>query len=166
MKKLLAILLCLAIAAPATLQAKKQPEPTVPAYSAEGAGMTTDASTQYKITVLAKKKEQVTDEVLGRCAIHAALFQDVDDRTNAGYSSTPVKKAIMGSPAAEAQYTDFFTPFFENGDCNRYVQLVKDHSVVKADKMWKVSGVVKVNTAQLKKDLTKQGLLKNLGSGW
>lgn len=147
------------------LMAKKNDEGLVPQYSAAGAGSTTDASHQIKVTIFSKKKN-VTDEDLGKCAVHATLFQDIDDTTNTGYGSSAVKKSIMGSPTAEAQHIDFFEPFFRNGDCNRYVQLVKDHSVVKTDKGYKVSAVVKVNKAQLQKDLVKQGFVKNLGSGW
>ena len=38
--------------------------------------------------------------------------------------------------------------------------------VVKAGKEWKVSAIVRVNTNTLKKDLKKQGMIKNLGAGW
>lgn len=164
MKKILFLLLAVMLW-PLESSAKKNDEGLVPAYTAEGAGSTTDASEQIRVTVFSKKKD-VSDEVLGKCAVHAALFQDIDDTTNAGYGSSAVKKAIMGSPTAEAQHIDFFEPFFRNGDCNRYVQNIKDYSVVKSGKGYKISAVVKVNNAQLKKDLVKQGLAKNLNSGW
>lgn len=164
MKKIL-FLLVAAMLLPVYGYSKKNNEGVVPQYQVEGAGATSDASQQVRVTIVSNKKD-VTDDALGRCAVHAVLFQDIDDTTNAGYGSAAIKKALMGSPAAEAQHVDFFEPFFRNGDCNRYVQLVKDHSVVKSGKQYKVSAVVKVNTAQLKKDLANQGLVKNLGSGW
>lgn len=150
---------------PVMIQAKKNNQGLVRTYTAEGAGATTDASRQVKITVFSNKKD-VTDVELGRCAVHATLFQDIDDTTNTGFGSTAVKKAIMGSPAAETQHIDFFEPFFLDGDCDRYVQNIKDHSVIKSGKGYKISAVVKVNNAQLQKDLVSQGLVKNLGSGW
>lgn len=145
--------------------AKKNDEGLVPAYMVEGAGATNDASHQLKVTIISKKKD-VSDADLGKCAVHATLFRDIDDTTNSSSLSSARKKALMGSPAAEAQHIDFFEPFFRNGDCNNYVQLVKDHQVIKSGKDYKVSAVVKVNTAQLKKDLSKMGMVKNLGSGW
>lgn len=165
MKRLLLSAVVLALLVPSASWAKKNDEGLVPQYQVEGAGSTSDASHQIKVTIVSKKKD-VTDEQLGMCAVHATLFQDIDDTTNAGYGSVAVKKAIMGSPAAEIEHIDFFEPFFRNGDCNRYVQAVKDYSVVKSGKMWKISGVVKVNKVQLQRDLQKQGLVKNLGSGW
>lgn len=166
MKKIVFLLIA-ALMIPVAVNAKKKAdEALIPEYQVEGAGNTTDASQQFRVTILTNKKENVTDADLGKCAVHAALFRDVDDKTNAGYGTSAIKKAIMGSPTAEAQHIDFFEPFFRNGDCNRYVQLVKDHSVTKSGKLYKVSAVVKVNKEQLKKDLVKQGLVKNLGSGW
>ena len=159
------IILLTIFAVPALLHAKKSDQNLVPTYTAEGAGATTDASQQIKITIYSNKKD-VSDVDLGRCAVHASLFQDIDDTTNTGFGSTAVKKAIMSSPAAEAQHIDFFEPFFRNGECDRYVQNIKDHTVVKSGKGYKISAIVKVNKAQLQKDLVSQGLVKNLGSGW
>lgn len=161
----LTIILLILLVTPALLQSKKNDHSLVPTYTAEGAGATTDASQQIKVTIYSNKKD-VSDVDLGRCAVHASLFQDIDDTTNTGFGSTAVKKAIMSSPGAEAQHIDFFEPFFRNGDCDRYVQNIKDHTVVKSGKGYKISAIVKVNKAQLQKDLVSQGLVKNLGSGW
>ncbi|MDE5980217.1 MAG: hypothetical protein K2G84_09335, partial [Muribaculaceae bacterium] len=73
----------------------------------------------------------------------------------------------MGSPSAEVEYADFFKPFLATGDFENYCQLVGERRrVVKAGKEWKISAIVRVNTQTLKKDLKKQGMIKNLGSGW
>lgn len=164
MKKIV-LLLMAAILLPFAVDAKKNDAAIVPEYQCEGAGTTSDASRQVKVTILSKKKD-VTDADLGKCAVHAVLFRDMDDKTNAGYGSAAVQKSIMGSPTAMSQHIDFFEPFFRNGDCNAYVQAVNDPSVVKSGKGYKISAVVKVNTTQLRKDLEKQGMVKNLGSGW
>ena len=140
MRKVLFLLIA-ALMIPAAIHAKKNDEGLVPSYQVAGAGSTTDTSNQVRVTILSKKKD-VSEEELGRCAVHAVLFQDIDDTTNAGYGSVAVKKAIMGSPSAEAQHIDFFEPFFRNGDCNRYVQQVKDYSVMKSGKEYKISAVV------------------------
>jgi len=167
MRKILkTLLLIAAMVCSAPAYAKNDTKPAIPEYQLEGAGMTTDNAQQIRVTILSKKKD-VTDADLGKCAVHGALFRDYDDVTNSGFGSAASHKAIMGSPAAEQQHIDYFEPFFANGDCNRYVQVVGDsRRVVKAGKQWKVSAVVKVNTAALRKELRSRGLIKDLGSGW
>lgn len=147
--------------------AKKTNDGEMPQYQVEGAGTTSQGAQQVLVTIVTKKKDNVTDLDLEKAAVHAVLFRDYDDATNAGFGSVASYKAIMGSPTAEAEYIDFFKPFFDNGDFENYCQLVGDsRRVVKAGKEWKVSAIVRVNTLTLKKDLKKQGLVKNLGSGW
>ncbi len=165
MKKLILFLMALTIfAAPAG--AKKNDQGLVDEYQLTGAGMTSDNAQQVVVSILSKKKD-VSDAQLGAAAVHGVLFRDYDDATNSGFGSVASHRAIMGSPSAEAQHIEFFEPFFRNGDCNKYVQIVGDsRRVVKSGKLWKVSATVRVNTTTLRKDLKKQGLVKNLGSGW
>lgn len=164
MKKLLSFLLCLAILTPAI--AKKNDEGLVREYQIEGAGMSSDNAQQVMVTILSNKKD-ITDAELSACAVHGVLFRDYDDATNSGYGSIASHKSIMGSPSEESAHIDFFEPFFRNGDCNKYVQLVSNsRRVVKSGKQWKTTAIVRVNTTALRKDLKKQGLAKDLGSGW
>jgi hypothetical protein len=73
----------------------------------------------------------------------------------------------MGSPTKETEFYDFFSNFFNNGDYSKYVQVVSDtRRVVKVGKQYKISAKVRVNSNALKEDLKKQGMLKDLGSGW
>ncbi len=151
---------------PFTSFAKKAVEGLVQEYQMEGAGMTTGNAQQVKVSILSSKKD-INDAEFGKCAVHGVLFLDYDDTTNSGFGSSASHKCIMGTPTAEQEHIDFFEPFFNNGDCNKYVQVVGEtRRVVKVGKQWKTSVTVKVNTNALKKDLQKQGLLKNLGSGW
>lgn len=165
-KKILALLIVFALAAPFA-GAKKNDDGLVPQYQLEGAGMTSQNAQQVLVTIVAKKKDQVTEDDLQKAAVHGVLFRNYDDVTNAGYGTVMSRKAIMDSPTAEAEYIDFFEPFFKNGDYSKYVQLVSDSKrVVKSGKEWKVSAIVRVNVSALKKDLKKQGMVKDLGSGW
>ncbi len=160
------MVLGIAMLVPNVASAKKNDDRIVPEYQVEGAGSASNSAQLVRVYILSKKKD-VTDEDLSRCAVHAVLFRDIDDTANSGYGSVATKKAIMGSPSAEAQYIDFFEPFFRNGDCNKYVQVVDNsRRVVKAGKQFKTSAEVRVNTAQLRKDLKQQGMVKDLGSGW
>lgn len=161
-----AVTLAIAMMLPSAALAKKNDEKIVPEYQVEGAGTTSGNSRLVRVYILSKKKD-VTDEQLGTCAVHAVLFRDIDDLAGSGFGSTSSHKAIMQSPSAEAQHIDFFEPFFRNGDCNKYVQVVSDsRRVVKTGKQYKTSAEVRVNTTQLKKDLKTQGMVKDLGSGW
>lgn len=167
MNKFISFLLALAIFMPLGMYAKKTGEGLAPNYQLQGAGMTSQNAQQVCVTIVDKKKDKITDDDLARAAVHGVLFRDYDDATNSGYGSVASHKSIMGSPTAEAEYADFFNSFFNNGDYKNYVQIVSDsRRVVKAGKEWKVSAIVRVNTAALKKDLKKQGMVENLGSGW
>ena len=165
MKKIFFLVMALILLSPAGAFAKKNDEGLVQEYQMEGAGMTSDNARQVLVSILSKKKD-VSDEDLGKCAVHGVLFRDYDDATNSGFGSVASQKSIMGSPTKEQEFIDFFEPFFKNGDCNKYVQLVSNsRRTVKAGKQWKVSAIVRVNAANLKKDLKKQGMVKNLGTG-
>lgn len=166
MKKIVSLFLLFLMLTPALVMAKKDDQGLVTEYQLEGAGMTSDNAQQVKISILSKKKD-VSDAQLEASAVHGILFRDYDDATNSGYGSVASHKCLMGTPTAEAQHIDFFEPFFKNGDYAKYVQLVSDsRRVVKVGKQYKVSAIVRVNSTQLRKDLKKQGLAKDLGSGW
>ena len=164
MKKLITLVLAVAMMCPAAVLAKKNDEGLVPQYQVEGAGRTSSNADQMQITIVTKKKDKVTEDDLCKAAVHAALFRSYDDTTSGEGTH---HKSIMDSPTAEAQYIDFFEPFFKNGDYRKYVQVVDNsRRVVKSGKEWKVSSMVRVNTMQLTKDLQKQGMAKTLGTGW
>lgn len=166
MKKIFYLLLAIVLLSPVSLYAKKNDEGLVREYQLQGAGMTSDNASQVLVSILSKKKD-VSDAELMAAAVHGVLFRDYDDATNSGFGSVASHKSIMGSPTKEQEFIDFFEPFFKNGDCNKYGQLVSDsRRVVKSGKLWKVSAIVRVNTTALKNDLKKQGMVKNLGSGW
>lgn len=167
MKKIIFAIIALGLLIPTSLEGKDKEEGSIPQYQIEGAGVTSQSAQQVRITILTKKKDKVTDLDLEKAAVHGVLFRDYDDATNSGFGSVASYKAIMGSPTAEVEYNDFFKSFFDNGDYEKYCQLVGDtRHVVKAGKEWKVSCIVRVNTHMLKKDLKKLGMVKNLGSGW
>lgn len=167
MKRFLSLLLAIAVFIPFSVQAKKDDEGLAPQYQIQGAGTTTSNARQVMVSIITKKKDKVTDADLEKAAVHGVLFRDYDDTTNTGFGFAASHKAIMETPTAEAQYIDFFKPFFQNGDYKNYVQVVSDsRRVVKVGKEWKVSAKVIVNTSALKKMLVKQGMAKNLGTAW
>lgn len=166
MKKIFTLLLMVLFIGSSVAVSKKNDEGLTPNYQITGAGTSSGNADQVIVTIVSKKKD-VTDDQLGACAVHGVLFRDYDDSTNAGGMGNHAKHAIMGSPAQEQAHIDFFEPFFKNHDYKKYVQIVSDsRRVVKSGKEYKISAVVRVNTGVLKNDLKKQGLVKNLGSGW
>lgn len=166
MKRFFFIALIMAVLCP-TVMAKKNEEPSVKDYQISGAGMTSQNAQQVEITIITKSKSSVSDADLEKAAVHGILFRDYDDVTNSGFGSVASHKALMRDATSYAQFKDFFDPFFNNGDYKDYVQVVdSSRRVVKAGKDWKVSAIVRVNTAQLKSMLKKQGMLKDLGGGW
>ncbi len=169
MKNFITAMLMAALLFPVTSWAKKKDvkEGYVTEYHMEGAGMLSSNENKVRVTILTKKKDDVTDAMLQNCAVHGILFRGYSDATNAGYGAAASHKAVLG-PTAETQYADFFQPFFENGDATRYSRTVSDtRRVIKAGKLWKVSAEVTVSTTQLRDDLKKQNVgVKDLGSGW
>lgn len=121
-----------------------------------------------KVTVLHKKKEKVTDDLLGKSAVYAILFKGytTPSITNAGYGDSS-QAPLVGGFAEEQQHADFFNPFFENGDYTKYVHVIEStRRVAKVEKKYKVSSTVSVNIEQLRKDLEQLGILRKLNSGW
>lgn len=167
MRKLLtlAVMLIVAVSAPSAFAKDKTPD--VSEAYLEGAGAGNNGSANVRVTIVAKKADKVTDKQLAEAAVNAILFKGYDDATNT-LSGTSTRHAPMaGSPAAKTQHSDFFTPFFANGDYMNYVQFVEHtRRVAKYGKQFKVSVQLTINTALLRQDLEKQGVIRGLNSGW
>jgi hypothetical protein len=89
--------------------------------------------------------------------VHGVLFK--------GYLNI---RPLAGSASVEAQHADFFSTFFaEKGDAKNYVSTVSSsRTVVKENKVYKISTIVTVSKDQLRKDLEKAGVLKGLNSAF
>lgn len=147
----------------------KKPEANIPEYQIEGAGNARGDEALVKVSILTNNKNKVTDEMLGKAAVHGVLFKGYTDTKTQGYGGASTHRALAGSPNAYTEYIDFFEPFFANGDHMNYVRFVEDQrGVTKVGKQYKVSAVVRVTTGQLKKDLQNQNInvIKGLNSGW
>ncbi len=165
MKKLL-LFFAILITCSTICGAKEKDEEKL-SYQIEGAGTGTAGSDRIKITVLHKKKDKVTDDLLGKAAVHGVLFRGYTNNKSSGFGDGSDHRAMMGSGAAEIQHKDYFDSFFNDGTYMSYVQIVDEtRRVVKSGKLYKVSSVVTVSTAQLRNDLQKAGILKGLNSGW
>ncbi len=133
---------------------------SVPEYELEGAGTGAQGTYLLKVSVLTKNKN-INNSELGKAAVHGVLFR--------GFSNKDMRqhqKPLAGSSAVEASHPEFFDEFFsDNGAYKNYVESVAgSRSVIKAGKMYKVSGNIVVNKEQLRKDLEQAGVIKGFNS--
>lgn len=172
MKRFLAFSVMAAIVAmfSFTYAAKKVATPgDIPEYYIEGGGVPVGGVDFVKVSIVAKDKNKVTEEMLGKAAVHGVLFRGYTDASNQGFGGASNHPAVAGSPAAFDQNVDFFGPFFEGGSFMNYVRFVEDsRSVTKVGKEYRVSVKVHVSTPQLKKDLSDKGVnvVRTMGSGF
>ena len=127
----------------------------MPAYTIEGAGTGVQGTYLVKVTMSAKKPEDVKDEDLAKCAVHGVLFRGFQgDRQH--------QRPMAGSALSEQQHADFYNGFFQQ-QYQLYASTdFGSRSVTKAGKEYKVSALVSVNKDQLRKDLTQQGALRDI----
>lgn len=167
MRKFFALFIAVCIAA-LPLYAKDKNKDTstaIPEYQITGVSRAQGSGgVIVKISIVGKKADKVTQDMLGRAAVHGVLFRGYGADGQAGVSNHP---PMMGTPTAETQYSEFFKPFFDNGTYSGYIQMLDDsRRVVKVGKEYKVSCNVIVSEGVLRSDLTKAGLIKGLDQGW
>ena len=127
----------------------------MPTYTIEGAGTGVQGTYLVKVTMTAKKPENVKDEDLTKCAVHGVLFRGFQgDRQH--------QRPMAGSATSEQQHADFYNGFFQQQYQSYASTEATSRTVTKAGKEYKVSALVSVNKDQLRKDLTQQGALKEI----
>lgn len=135
-------------------------------YEIQAVGGTQNSSTIVHVSVWSKKKENVDADMFARAAVHGILFRGA---TKAGSSmaSGYTVPALMKSPNSEAEFSEFFVPFFSEGRYNGYVRCMEDsRRVIKIGKEYRVSCDVVVSRNVLRDDLVSAGVLKDLKQGW
>lgn len=107
------------------------------------------------------KKPHIAAEQTKKNAIHGVIFK--------GYAgSGATQPALVRDAAGMSTHPEFFEAFFaEGGDYMRYVvNAVGTPEVMKVGKEYKVSQIIQVNTAQLRKHLEQAGIIRGLASGF
>ena len=130
----------------------------LPDYQIEGAGTGAQGTYLVNVSVLTKKSK-LTDDEIGRCAIHGVLFR--------GFANKELRqqqKPLAGSALVEGQNKACFDPFFEKDYANYYQVLSGSRKVVKAGKQYKITSTVTVAKEQLRKDLSEAGVIKSLNN--
>lgn len=163
MKKFLTILTLFLMMAP--LAIAKEKEGLIPSYTILGSGAQGTGKV-IEVTILTKKQDKVDFDMLKKAAVHGLLFRGYANNNGqlGGATNTP---PVMGSPTAEEQHAEFFTPFFQDGRYASYVQHIDgSRRVIKSGKEYKVSCKVIVQEGTLRQDLMNAGVLKGLRGGW
>lgn len=128
----------------------------LPDYQIEGAGTGAQGTYLVRVSVLSKKAK-ITDDEIGRCAVHGVLFR--------GFTNKELRqqqKPLAGSALVEGQNKDFFEQFFEKDYVNYYQVVSGSRQVVKAGKQYKITSNVTVAKDQLRKDLHEAGVVKSM----
>lgn len=132
---------------------------TIPTYTIEGAGTGVQGTYLVKVTMSAKKPDKVKDTDLAQCAVHGVLFRGFSgDRQH--------QRPLAGNAMNEQQHADFYNTFFQQAYQQYAATESASRTVMKVGKEYKVSAMVSVMKDQLRKDLTQQGVLKGLASGF
>ena len=108
------------------------------------------------------KKAGIALNQCAKNAVHGVIFK--------GYAGNGTSMAALcKDPGAETAHPDYFKAFFaEGGEYNKYVSSVDtaNSEFLKAYKEYKVSQVVYVNKAALRKALESAGIIKGLAAGF
>lgn len=165
MKKFISLtfltLAMLVLAQPAHADKKADKDTQGFRYDIEYVKSSGDGMVAVKVASYAKKAA-VAQNQCAKNAVHGVIFKGF---AGAGASQS----ALAKDPGAEANHPDFFKMFFaEGGEYMKYVTKVDTGSAefVKVGKEYKVSQVVYVNKAALRKALEAAGIIRGLSTGF
>ena len=111
-----------------------------------------------EVSACVTKKKDINIEITKQCAIHGVLFKGYSG--NNGYASKP---PIIEDKNIEEEKSEYFKTLI----CDKYgyyTTMANDFKkVIKVGKRYKITTIVQVNAAQLRKDLEKDNIIRSLG---
>lgn len=110
-----------------------------------------------EVSTFVNKKKDVGHDVVKRSALHGILYK--------GFSATneyPAQKPILSS-SLSAQQQDYLINLVKNQYALYTSSVDEMLKVVKVGKRYKVTAIIEVNVAQLRKTLEKEGVVRKLG---
>lgn len=115
----------------------------------------------FKVWSYGKKKEQLTNEIGMRNAIHGLLFKGLAASNIGTQGNVP---ALV--PDGYESHREYFDLFFESGEYKQFIQLTSKGAqqagdVIKVGKQYKVGLLVQVNLNALRKRLEKDGIVES-----
>lgn len=132
-------------------------------YEIVGAGVGTQGTYLVKVWVVSKKNKPDIN-LIKKCAVHGVLFRGFVNEDKRGE-----QKALTGSPTVEQKNDSYFQKFFEDeGGYRNYVTMVSDaYDIVKTKKKeYRIGATLTVSSEQLRKQLTNDGIIKGLNTGF
>lgn len=115
----------------------------------------------FKVWSYGKKKEQLTNEIGMRNAIHGLLFKGLAASDIGSQGNVPPLV-----PDGYESHREYFDLFFESGEFKQFIQLTSKGAqqagdVIKIGKQYKVGLLVQVNLHALRKRLEKDGIVES-----
>jgi hypothetical protein len=111
-----------------------------------------------EVSAYVTKKKDINIELTKQCAIHGVLFKGYSG--NNGNASKP---PIIEDKNIEKEKSEFFKTLIFN-KYGYYTTVANDFKkVIKVGKRYKITTIVQVNAAQLRKDLEKENIIRSLG---
>ncbi len=154
-----AILVCVCMVfVSATIYAK----PTEPIkYDIEGCDTGVEGTYVVKVYIYINKKSKVTVKDFKYAAVHGVIFRGFRGK---GLSL----QKPMASAVSEQEHSEFYSPFFKNGDYAAYAEIVNGAAdrIRVSKKEYKVAAVVSVSKDNLRKALESAGVIRSLNSGF
>ncbi|MBE6308320.1 MAG: hypothetical protein E7087_03310 [Bacteroidales bacterium] len=134
---------------------------TIPRYDIECAGVEGSEGSYLVQVWVYMKKPKADFSTFKMVAVHGVLFRGYGNETGC-----KAQRPLAGSQTVENEKADFFKPFFNEGQYEKYTKIL-DSSITNQKinkKLYRMGMVVSVAKDQLRKDLEKAGVLKGLGS--
>ncbi|MBQ8270279.1 MAG: hypothetical protein IJZ22_03590 [Bacteroidaceae bacterium] len=148
-------------AMPIIADAMSDKDVTIPRYEIECAGVEGSEGSYLVQVWVYMKKPNADFSIFKLAAVHGVLFRGYGNETGC-----KAQRPLAGSQTVENEKSDFFRPFFNEGQYEKYTKIL-DSSIINQKinkKLYRMGMVVSVAKDQLRKDLEKAGILEGLGS--
>lgn len=137
----------------------KKPLITSTKYDIEGYEVGTQGTYLVKVYVYTKNASASTEE-FKYAAVHGVIFRGFSGK---GFNT----QKSLARPETQAQNSDFYNAFFNNGDYLAYADVVNPTAdKVKVGKEYKIAAIVSVSKESLRKTLENAGVIRGLNSGF
>lgn len=132
-------------------------------YEIVGAGVGTQGTYLVKVWVVSKKNKPNLN-LIKKCAVHGVLFRGFVNEDKRGG-----QKPLAGNSSVEQSNKSYFEKFFQDeGFYRNYVTMVSDsYEIVKTKKKeYRIGATLSVSSDQLRKQLTNDGIIRGLNTGF
>jgi hypothetical protein len=135
-------------------------------YELEAVGVAAQGTEQVKVWTYSKKPI-VAMEQASKNAVHGVVFKGYPNKDR-----IPGQKPLLSDATLTDEQATFLDQFFDDGGpYQRFVSLIGNGTIapedrIKIGKEYKIGVVVKISTAELRKELERANIIKKLGAGF